>query len=108
MNNEDIFQEAEGMPEGLQFLTYEDVARILKVKRATVRSWVYRGVIRTNVKMGNKSLIPISELRRFVAAKTRQNEVKVFPIKDKPKVEEETQTNLNTSPTAQEPQDTQI
>lgn len=75
------FEDTEKMPEGLQFLTYEEVAIILKVKRATVRSWVYRGLLRSNVKMGKKSLIPISEVRRFVAERTQTRDKKVFPIR---------------------------
>lgn len=82
----DIFSIQEAFPEGLQFLTYEDIARILRVKRSTVRAWVYRGLIRTNVKMGKKCLIPISELRRFVAEKTVQREKKVFPLTQKPPI----------------------
>lgn len=80
------FDIAETFPEGLQFLTYEDIARILRVKRSTVRAWVYRGLIRTNVKMGKKCLVPISELRRFVAEKTVQREKKVFPLTPRPPI----------------------
>ena len=77
----DTFEDTEKMPSGLQFFTYEEAARILKVQRATVRSWVYRGAIRSTIKMGKKSLIPKSELQRFVAERTRIKEKKVFPVK---------------------------
>ncbi len=79
MNPNQEFEEVEKMPNGLQFFTYEEAARILKVQRATVRSWVYRGAIRSTVKMGKKSLIPKSELQRFVAERTRIRDKKVFP-----------------------------
>jgi excisionase family DNA binding protein len=65
------FEEVERMPDGLQFFTYEEAARILKVQRGTVRTWVCRGAIRSTIKMGKKSLIPKSELQRFVAERTR-------------------------------------
>lgn len=78
------FEEVEDMPDGLQFFTYEEAAIILKVKRGTIRSWVYRGDIRSSVKMGKKSLIPKSELQRFVAkrtrVKTRPGQIKPAPV----------------------------
>lgn len=80
----DTFNEAEGMPEGLQFLTYEEAAKILRIKRASVRTLVYRGDIRNTLKQGRKSLIPLSELRRYVAKRTKVNEKKVFPSAPKP------------------------
>lgn len=77
-----IFENTEGMPDGLQFFTYEEVARIMRVQRATVRSWVYRGIIRSNVKMGKKSLVPKSELQRLVAERTMLHDKKVFPVRE--------------------------
>jgi len=55
------------MPDGFQFFTYDEVARILKVKRPTVRTWVYLGEIKNTVKLGKKTLIPKDELQRFIA-----------------------------------------
>lgn len=80
-NSNAEFEEVERMPDGLQFFSYEEAARILKVQRGTVRSWVYRGAIRSTIKMGKKSLIPKSELQRFVAERTRIREKKVSPRK---------------------------
>jgi len=67
-----IFSEENKMPDGFQFFTYEEVARILKVKRATIRSWVYLGEIKSTVKLGKKTLIPKDELRRFIAERTNK------------------------------------
>jgi excisionase family DNA binding protein len=70
----DIFSEEKvnNFPDGFQFFTYDEVARILKVKRATIRSWVYLGEIKRTVKMGKKTLIPKEELQRFIAERTNK------------------------------------
>lgn len=60
------------LPKELQLYSYEEAAIILKVKRGTIRTWVYRGVIRENVRMGRKALIPLSEIQRFVAERTNK------------------------------------
>jgi excisionase family DNA binding protein len=82
MDEKDILGQADSLPEGLQFVTYEEAAIILRVQRATICSWVYRGDIRSSIRMGRKALIPISELRRFVAEKTKMREHKVFPLRN--------------------------
>lgn len=64
--------------EHLQFFTYEEVARIMKVRRATVRQWIYRGLIRRTIRMGKRSVIPKVELERFISARTHINEGKAF------------------------------
>lgn len=70
-NNESVEKQSQT---DMRFLTYEEAARILKVQRATVRSWVYRGEIHRTVKMGKKSLIPLSEIERFVRERTKIKE----------------------------------
>lgn len=63
---------------GLQFFTYEEVARIMKVKRSTVRMWIYRGLILRTIRMGRSSVIPRAELERFIKSRTVINESKAF------------------------------
>jgi len=68
----------------MMFYDYGDVARIMRVDRATVRAWAYRGVIKKTVKNGRKTLVPASELKRFILSRTKVQEKKTFPIRPWP------------------------
>jgi excisionase family DNA binding protein len=43
----------------------DEVAKKLKVKRATIHTWTHRGLIQV-VKQGRRSLVPDSELKRII------------------------------------------
>lgn len=62
----------------LQFFTYDEVARILKVKRQTVWTWVYRGHLRKTVRFGRHALIPKVEFERFIKERMTINESRAF------------------------------
>lgn len=79
---ENTHDNANNTPKDLAYFTYEEVARILKVKRGTVRLWVYRGKIRQTVRMGKRTLIPRAELERFVNERTHINKKKAFEKND--------------------------
>jgi excisionase family DNA binding protein len=51
-----------------EFLTTEEVADIMRVKPATVRDWLRRGLLR-GVSIQRSWRIPRSELERFVQSR---------------------------------------
>jgi len=64
------------LPDELKFLTYEEVAHIMRVQVQTVRKWVSTGALQ-NFPQGRRSTISIPELQRFVAERmTRSDEKK--------------------------------
>lgn len=79
MDNEGNEIQMQVNPESLTYLTYEDVAKLMRVKRSTIRTWVYLGKIKTHIRSGRKSLIPLTEVRRLVAEKTVHYQEKPTP-----------------------------
>lgn len=61
-----------------EFFTYDEVARILKVKRQTVWTWVYRGLLRKTIRLGKHALIPKVEFERFIKERMSINESRAF------------------------------
>lgn len=53
-----------------QFLTYTEIALIMRVQLETVIRWVSDGDLKRKVKMGRRVLIPIDEVRRFIKERT--------------------------------------
>lgn len=53
-----------------QFLTYTEIALIMRVQLETVVRWVSNGDLRKKVKLGRRVLIPIEEVRRFIKERT--------------------------------------
>lgn len=66
----------------LQFFSYAELARILKVKTATVRQWVYRGEIRCTIRMSKRTVIPRAEFERFVKERTKISMRTAFKVND--------------------------
>lgn len=71
MDTRESVDKFDTLPGNLQFVTYHEVAAILKVRPGTVRSWVCKGMLKSSVRIGKGSLIPLSELQRFVIERTK-------------------------------------